>query len=281
MKPFLRWAGSKRKLLPILKQFVPAEYERYIEPFAGSACLFFDLEPHQAVISDRNEHLMDAYRVLAAKPKELIEAISLLPNSPHEYYRLREQDPQKLDDLQRACRFIYLNRYCFNGVYRTDRLGRFNVPRGKGTGNIPEEETFIKCAELLKKAILKTADFEEIIDSSREGDLIYVDPPYSTSDRPIYGEFGYGSFSCRDEARLSLVLRQAADRNVTVILSYKDSTDFWKMFPGWKAFPIKSRRHIAGFAQHRQIAIESIGTNRQESFWKAGNDGAGNRSCSN
>ena len=131
-RPCFRWAGSKRSLLPSLLDCVPHSYDRYIEPFAGSACLFFALRPDRAILGDFNVELMQAYRTIAKHPRLIAREVLRLPASQAAYYRIRSLVPNLLTPLHRAVRFAYLNRYCFNGVYRTDRKNRFNVPQGAG-----------------------------------------------------------------------------------------------------------------------------------------------------
>lgn len=136
--PFLRWAGSKRKIIPILLDLAPAKFARYVEPFAGSACLFFALRPAQAILSDINVELINTYQTLKANVEGVIKHLSLLNCGEEEYYRIRSQANSKMTNEKRAARFIYLNRFCFNGLYRTNKQGKFNVPYGAHkAGNLP------------------------------------------------------------------------------------------------------------------------------------------------
>src|SRR6267154_5993684 len=194
--PIFRWAGSKRKLVPLLLECVPS-FGRYIEPFAGSACLFFALRPRKAVLGDFNEELMNAYWAVRAHPVELARRIWLMPQSTEHYYQLRKQTSpfQKVD---RAARFVYLNHFCFNGVYRTDRQGRFNVPRGTKMGQMPSANTFERCASMLRRTVLHTGDFEECLADIRVNDFVYLDPPYTKPERRTRGEYGYGAFGQSD-----------------------------------------------------------------------------------
>src|SRR5260370_20910355 len=130
MKSFIRWAGSKRLLLNRLRVLWPGGTRRYIEPFCGSACLFFDLEPARAVLGDLNEELVCAFRAVKRNPYIVIESLKRLPVGELGYYRVRRLPPQSLAESDRAARFLYLNRYCFNGIYRTNSQGGFNVPYG-------------------------------------------------------------------------------------------------------------------------------------------------------
>ena len=144
--PFLRWAGSKRKLLPKLMPYWGAGYERYIEPFAGSGALFFALQPNKAVLSDINSELIEALENVRDAPGEIHGLLLSMEHSKEEYYRIRSQDKDLLDARGRTTRFIYLNRYCFpTGLYRTNLAGQFNVPfAASGTGDIPPLDVFSK-----------------------------------------------------------------------------------------------------------------------------------------
>jgi DNA adenine methylase len=141
------------------------------------------------------------------------------PRTEQHYYQLRTSNIRDLTAVERCARFIYLNRFCFNGLYRTNRTGQFNVPRGTKTGEIPSFETFQEFACALQSAALHHLDFEEALASAREDDFVYLDPPYFTS-RPTFGEYGYGSFAYSDFTRLVRVLASLDARNVKFLLSY-------------------------------------------------------------
>ena len=178
MSPILRWAGSKRQILPTLIANEPERYGAYLEPFAGSSCLFFALQPDRAVIGDFNTELIDAYQVIADAPRAVARALSEMPTDPDFYYELRARDVPSLSRVARASRFVYLNRFSFNGVYRTNRKGAFNVPRGRKTGSLPTVESLVAVAKVLKNATLVCGDFENTLSYAKRGDFVYMDPPY-------------------------------------------------------------------------------------------------------
>lgn len=174
--PVLRWAGSKRKILPILSEYWSGSYARYVEPFAGSASLFFGLQPDRAVLGDINRELIDTYKVLRDCPDDIYRALTRLKRSPETYYALRKQDPANMELFRRAVRFIYLNRNCFNGIYRTNTMGQFNVPYAHSKpGGIPTIESFRKCANLLHRADLRATDFGNVLRTVRKNDFVYMD----------------------------------------------------------------------------------------------------------
>ena len=131
-KPFIKWAGGKSSLLGHLKEFVPANYNRYCEVFLGGGALFFHLAPSEAILSDANAELIHCFRTVQKNPEELIEALQSYENEESEFYRVRAQNPNTLSPVNRAARFIYLNKTCFNGLYRVNRSGKFNTPYSKG-----------------------------------------------------------------------------------------------------------------------------------------------------
>jgi DNA adenine methylase len=151
---------------------------------------------------------------------------------------------------------------CFNGVYRTNRLGEFNVPRGSRTGGIPDEATFYRCSVALRAADLRVGDFDSCLVDAGPKDFVYLDPPYSASDRSRYGEYGYGSFSETDAPRLLDCLRRLDDIGTAFLLSYAASPTTLKQLSRWNCVRHLVRHHISGFARHRAIVEEVLVTNQ-------------------
>jgi DNA adenine methylase len=259
--PLLRWAGSKRKLLPLLITHCPPKFGRYVEPFAGSACLFFALNPFSAVLGDFNVQLIDFYRFVAQRPDELAEEIATYPISKEFYYKLRSRQPSRASQLKSAARFLYLNRYCFNGVYRTNKIGRFNVPYGSRTGPLPSKDHLRAVSERLKKATLIAGDFISTLSTVRRGDFIYLDPPYSASR--YRGEYGYGAFSLPDIERMSHAATELDRVGATFLISYKSDVAISRAFRHWHQRSVSVRRHISGFAGSRGSVEELLISNRR------------------
>lgn len=264
--PLLRWAGSKRKLIPQLLRNVPLVYNTYVEPFAGSACLFFAARPSTAILGDKNEELVATYKTLRSHPLLTYRALATLPTDRSSYYRIRDDEPPTLDPIPTAARFIYLNRHCFNGVYRTNRSGRFNVPYGSRLGVIPSQTQFLRCAIALRSAELRSDDFALVSASAEEGDFLYLDPPYAKRGARDRGEYGCSSFSVSDIERLSVVLERAHQRGVTFLLSYENCPEIEDIQRRWHSVGVSVRRHVAGFSQHRGIASELFISNRRLSL---------------
>lgn len=260
--PF-RWAGSKRALVPRLQQAMPEEFGCYIEPFAGSACLFFATQPQYALLSDFNSDLIETYVAIRDCLDEFCEVISTFDQNGDSYYELREEMRDVQPGLRRSAIFYYLNRHSFNGVYRTNRQGHFNVPRGRKSGNpLSEEELGIASASLQGVKIF-CQDYNEAIKMADTGDLLYLDPPYITTGRKTYGEYGYGAFSGETELEeFCAALRRADSRGVKILLSFGESDVISDVLTEWNVTNLQTRRTIAGkVSARKQETTEIIATN--------------------
>jgi DNA adenine methylase len=258
----IRWAGSKRKLLPMLASRLPDRFDRYIEPFAGSACLFFHLKPQKAVLGDINKELIDFYRVLKDSPEIIWSKTKELEISEKEYYRVRDLLPEDLDGPSKAVRFYYLNRLCFNGIYRTNKLGKFNVPYGKDTGHFPDKDILIRYSKILENAELFNGDYSNCISEISYGDFIYLDPPYVTSRNNMQGEYGNGCFSFNDFPKLLSSLYEIDKIGAKFLFSYLEANEVVKVLnKNWRIEKIPVIRNIAGFSSHRAPVIEILVSN--------------------
>ena len=247
-KPFLRWAGSKRKQLSRLASFWTADHLRYVEPFAGSACLFFDLAPESAVLGDTNRELIEVYRVVRDEPERLHRRLCRIRRDLPTYYRWRRLNPQSLDRETRALRFLYLNRNCFNGIYRTNANGHFNVPMGTRAGEYFSKDDLLACSRLLQKATLVAGDFAKTLARVKAGDFVYLDPPFAVSSRRIFREYGKRTFDTSDIPRLSESLTALVKRGADFLVSYADCAEARALTLDWHAVRFSIRRHVAGFA---------------------------------
>ncbi len=260
-KSFLRWAGSKRKLIPRLRKFWLNDQARYIEPFAGSACLFFSLGPQKAVLGDNNAELINLYREVKKAPEEIHRRLIHIPRNRHTYYRWREKSVAKLDEQTRALRFLYLNHNCFNGIYRTNRTGDFNVPFGSKLARYLTLEEFSACAGALKNVKLVLGDFEKTLKNVRAGDFVYLDPPYALDTRRVFREYGKKAFNVDDVPRLATALTSIDESDASFIVSYADCPQSRQLAKNWNSTKFSVRRHIAGFSDHRTSAYEWLITN--------------------
>jgi len=262
--PVFRWAGSKRQLLHLLKDYWHAgAFERYVEPFAGSAALFFELAPPKALLNDLNSELIQAYAALRSRPNKIHKEVSAIDPTGDEYYRLRALDPKCLTPTARAIRFVFLNRFCFNGIFRANNKGQFNVPfGGDKSGGVPSVDAFKAAAAQLDKATLRVGDFGRVLSETRPGDFVYLDPPYCKPSRRPRGEYGPGAFAARDLARLRRHLVRMDERGVKFLLSYEDSLAGRKLFQeGWIKRTVRVRRNVSGFVNSRRRASELLITN--------------------
>ncbi len=263
-KPFLRWAGSKRQLVGRLAEYWPGGDAKYIEPFAGSAHLFFEIEPRSAVLSDINSALMEVYEVVRDWPLALHDAFSSWANEEHQYYRVRATDPGTLDKTVRAARLVYLNRFCFNGLYRTNGDGRFNVPYGgRRSGQLPSIVELEEASALLRRAKLIPGDFATVLQEAERGDFVYLDPPFSVQSRRVFREYDPASFGPADLKRMRTALDDLDCLGATFLLSYADCAEGDLLAEGFQRSRVVTRRHIAGFTNSRGTANELLITNAE------------------
>src|SRR6266540_749807 len=188
-RPFLRWAGSKRKLIARLSKYWSHKHARYVEPFAGSACLFFHVAPGRAILGDINRELIETYEQVRDATSAVVAALSGFRKGKARYLLVRALEPSALAPAERAARFIYLNRCCFNGLYRTNREGRFNVPYGgKRSGKIPKADRLRSASKALRGAKLIEGDFTKLLQKIKDGDFVYMDPPFSITEHRMFNE---------------------------------------------------------------------------------------------
>lgn len=259
-KVLLRWAGSKRKLLPILATYRPEGEFRYVEPFAGSAALFFHLQPPSALLADTNSELISTYRTVKHSPLKTAQALSRMPEGDaNYYYRLRKQSATGGSAARNAARFIYLNRYCFNGLYRTNLSGRFNVPYGGSrSGRLPDAEVLRSAAKGLRAATLITADFRHTLSLVREGDFVYLDPPYWVPERRVFREYSKNVFDAEAVDALAEGLERLEKLRIPFVLSYADSSTGAALGRFRRSKRVLVQRQIAGFSNSRRFAAELI-----------------------
>ena len=218
IKPFLRWAGGKRWLIKHIKPYLPQNYNNYHEPFLGGASIFFFLNPkNNSFLSDTNEELINTYLQLRDHPYDIIEELSKMKNTAREYYAVREREYKT--KMQKAVRFIYLNRTCFNGIYRVNKDGKFNVPYGHLNYTIGEEN-LLKISTVLERAEIFVGDFEASLMNINENDLIFLDPPYTVAHQKN-GFIAYNKklFNWTDQVRLSKIIETIINKRAKFILT--------------------------------------------------------------
>jgi DNA adenine methylase len=227
--PILKWAGGKGQLLGELLKRVREEFGTYHEPFVGGGALFFALfgqgRIQHAVLSDVNRDLIETYETVRDDVESVIGALGKHDNEKEHFYRIRAQDPRRLSRTARAARLIYLNKTCFNGLYRVNSRGQFNVPFGDNPrATICDAEGLRAAAAALRHAELCCESFENVLDRSKPGDFVYFDPPYQPLNKTAYfTAYSREGFGEADQRRLADVFRVLAERGVHVLLSNSDT----------------------------------------------------------
>ncbi|WP_081311692.1 DNA adenine methylase [Pseudomonas putida] len=260
-RPLVRWAGSKTRLLPSLLEYKPQNYSRYIEPFCGSMSLFLRLAPEYSVMGDINSELINFYKQVKKFPRQISSAVHAMPRTKEEYYVQRGRDCGSLSDFERAVRFFFLNRHCFNGVYRTNKKGAFNVPYGSKLPEVPSEQEILFFSEKIKNTEFINSDFEVTLLSARKDDFIYLDPPYAGTETKDRGEYGPDSFKSVDISRLGETLRSVSENGAKILLSYASIDSIKEEFSDWNISEVLVERSISGFARGRKKVPEVIITN--------------------
>lgn len=259
--PIFRWAGSKRKSLQSLTAFWSERFERYIEPFVGSACLFLKIKPNAAILADLNSCLIETYRAIRRTPLEVAELLYAIPRNAKTYYDIRRRVKSVGNTAERAAFFVYLNRNCFNGIYRTNVKGDFNVPFGADQGQYPRPCDFHTTANLLKNATLLSGDFGTTLCHLRKNDFVYLDPPFAATGVRTFVEYGKISFGLDDLDRLSRHLDRIHRKGAFFLVSYADCSRARDIAKDWNSTTIEVRRQIAGFTARRKTASELLITN--------------------
>ncbi|WP_081035929.1 DNA adenine methylase [Rhodobacter capsulatus] len=232
-QPFLKWAGGKRWIISRHDFTLPSFSGKYFEPFLGGAAIFFHLSPKSAVLSDVNPRLIDTYKALKedwAAVYDILKRHQQMHSKDH-YYATRSN--WSSDIFERAAQFIYLNRTCWNGLYRENLKGEFNVPMGSKDWVISEDDDFASIGAALKYADIKCADFEGVIDDSSEGDLVFVDPPYTTAHNMNgFVKYNESIFTWEDQVRLRDSIVRAVERGAKVVMTNADHSSLRQIYEG-------------------------------------------------
>lgn len=268
-RPFLKWAGGKSRLIADYEPYLPpAETIRhYFEPFIGSAALFFHLQPARARLADCNRKLVEVYEVVRDEVDDLIAALQPHKNEKKYYYRIRSQDPRSLDKVERAARIIYMNKTCYNGLYRENQQGEFNVPFGRYKHpRICDEPRLRAASRALQDVELCAGDFADAVAGAGEGDFVYFDPPYvplnATSNFTSYSRFGFDDY---DHRRLSQTIANLTARGCRVMLSNSAAPLVYELYDRaeYTLHEIEARRNINSKANCRGPVTELLILNYQ------------------
>ena len=262
--PIVKWVGGKRQLMFELIKNMPKSYNRYFEPFIGGGALFFELQPEQAYISDMNEELINLYSVVRDNVYELIKDLSKHEVSKEYFLEIRNIDRTEqyteLSDVERASRFIYLNRTCFNGMYRVNSQGQFNVPFGHYKNpRIIDENNLLNCSELLKKTEIKCADFTEILTKVKKGDFVYFDPPYvPLNETSSFTSYTKDGFDINMQLKLRDVCDELDNKGVKFMLSNSDTKLVNELYVNYEIKKVFASRQINANADGRGKITEVL-----------------------
>ena len=235
---FLRYAGSKRRLLNHIKEYLQPPNSisgRYIDPFVGGGCIFLSLDFRNSLLSDINRELMDLYRAIKQDPVKVWSIFKSYPSTKQDYYIIRNDNKVgQLDLISRAARTLYLNRTCFRGWWRYNSQGKFNVGYGGQDRRWAiTEKDLIAVSRKLENATLQDGDFEDVINSSQSGDFVFADPPYQPGKLGMsYEHYVYSRFNYDSHRRLAVTLKSASDRGVRWIVTTSSHPDMLRLFPG-------------------------------------------------
>lgn len=270
-KPFVKWAGGKRQLIPILNENLPKTFGTYYEPFLGGGALLFHIlterNAQKCNISDLNSDLVLTYTTIRNRVDELISSLknherNYQKDSKTYYYSIRETNPKS--EIEKTSRLLFLNRTCFNGLYRVNSKGKFNVPLGRyANPNIVNEENLRSVSEILQssKIAIKCRDFKSVLQDVKKDDLVYFDPPYQpVSETANFTSYTNKNFTYEDLNKLAELCMKLDSKGCKVLLSNSDSKEVAKIFSkeSWKINRIKANRSINSNSKKRTGHFELL-----------------------
>ncbi|MDC4354127.1 Dam family site-specific DNA-(adenine-N6)-methyltransferase [Acinetobacter baumannii] len=254
-KPILKWAGGKTQMLDSILPRFPVSYGKYVEPFFGGGAVFFALQPENAIISDSNPELINLYRTVANDVDTVIDELKKFENTEEMFYEVRAQKWENLSPAEAAARTIYLNRTCFNGLYRVNKRGQFNVPFGKYKNpKIVDEDNLRAASSLLSKATIICSDYSEVLENlTCPHDLIFLDPPYiPISEHSDFKRYTKEQFHLEDHEHLAKIYRRLSDKGCNVFLTNSNHPIVQKLYNGFEYEVIQTKRHISCDSQNRK-----------------------------
>ena len=259
-QPFLKWAGGKTRLLGQFEPMFPRRFRSYHEPFIGAGAVFFHLQPQQAHLSDTNPDLVTCYQVIQQDPAGLVEVLRMYRHDRDFYYHVRQLDPRELSPVQRAARMIFLNKTCFNGLWRVNRQGRFNVPFGDYKNpRIVDADNLALVHQALQGVVVRHAGFEQAMTDVDRGDFVYLDPPYHpVSSTARFTSYGADDFREADQRRLAEEFRRLDARGARVMLSNSDTPLIHELYAGFRIDLVSCNRAINRDASKRGAVNEVV-----------------------
>lgn len=260
--PFVKWAGGKRQLLPQIKERMPEQFNNYYEPFVGGGAVTFELLPENAVVNDINKSLVNAYRQICDAPDEFLEAINKLDNEMWEdgkayYYSLRELYNDKMMkseyDIELAALFVFINKHCFNGLYRVNGKGLFNVPYNNSRKASVDEKAIREISEYLKKVTILEGDFEAAVESAMEGDFVFIDSPYAPLNPTSFESYTKEGFDIESHKRLADLFDELTARGCYCMLTNHNTELINELYgnKGYRIDVVSVKRMINSDASNR------------------------------
>lgn len=260
--PFVKWAGGKRQLLPQIKERMPEQFNNYYEPFVGGGAVTFELLPEKAVVNDINKSLVNAYRQICDVPDEFLEAINKLDNEMWEdgkayYYSLRELYNDKMMkseyDVELAALFVFINKHCFNGLYRVNGKGLFNVPYNNSRKASVDEKAIREISEYLKKVTILEGDFEAACESAMEGDFVFIDSPYAPLNPTSFESYTKEGFDIESHKRLADLFDDLTARGCYCMLTNHNTELINELYgnKGYRIDVVSVKRMINSDASNR------------------------------
>ena len=271
LRPFTKWTGGKRQLLSVIKSLMPESYNRYFEPFVGGGALFFELAPKDAIINDFNSELINCYQQIKDNPSELIKLLSKHKesNSKEYYLNLRSADRdsriEKMNNVERAARIMYMLRVNFNGLYRVNSKNQFNVPYGRYKNpKIVDSDLIVSISQYLNENTIHilNGDFEEAVKDVGAGDFVYFDPPYiPLSETSSFTSYTHEGFSYEDQVRLRDTFKKLDEKGAYVMLSNSSSPLVGELYKDFNIHKVSATRTNGAKSSSRGKIDEIIVTN--------------------
>jgi DNA adenine methylase len=263
IRPPLRWAGSKRKSIDALLSYIPPGVSHFIEPFSGSACISFAVAASRSVLGDINPRLIEFYAYLKKDPFTLYHLYSAIERSEQSYYDIRRRFNMIEPGIARAAYFLFLNRNCFNGIYRVNTRGDYNVPWGGANSGQPlQEHELVAASGALQETTITCADFEEVVRINLSSDsFVYLDPPYAQNESRTFSEYYERSFITSDWTRLARLLDEIDRGGAKFLLSYAGDGATIEALRSWSRGHIEVTRNVGGFRASRRKHTEFVASN--------------------
>jgi DNA adenine methylase len=259
VQPFVKWVGGKRQLIKEISKYIPKGNYKYYEPFVGGGAIFFDLQPKNAIINDYNSELINTYNVIKNNVEELIGYLKTYPNDEEFYYKMRESDRKEeyenWPEIKKASRFIYLNKTCYNGLYRVNQAGYFNTPFGRYKNpNIVNDVVLKAVSKFLNEnnIVIKSGDYKEVLKGIKKNSFVYLDPPYDpVSHSSNFTGYTMGGFGKDQQIELKEVCDELNKKKIKFLLSNSNTEFIRNLYDGYNIEIVNANRSINSVASKR------------------------------